>query len=67
MITDNGTASKKHVQSFGFKKHVCVVCGKKFECQGEYVYKKPNNNKFDYYCSYHCMRVVQKKMESKYA
>ena len=45
-------------KAVGLHEHTCKVCGKKFECFTDYVYKKRKNNKGSYYyfCSYTCYR-----------
>lgn len=49
---------------FGLHEHTCALCGTKFECRTEHAYKRYNNKKdtkYDYYCSYSCMREAKKE------
>ena len=45
--------------------HKCRVCGKKFECRNEYVYKILDGKSFAWFCSYRCMREYEKNHEKK--
>lgn len=52
----------KNLKTIGLREHVCFVCGKTFECRGEYAYKKYTSRTqgTEYYCSYTCMRKAEK-------
>jgi len=57
--------SKNDSHSFkklGLQEHTCEICGKKFECRGEYVYKKvaSKSSPTEYYCSWTCYRKGEK-------
>lgn len=52
-------------ESFGLKEHECFLCGKKFECFPQYIYRRrPSKpDRTVYFCSYTCMRKFDKEQE----
>ena len=44
-------------KKFGLIEHTCKICGKKFECGAEYIYKTERKHKgTDWFCSWTCYR-----------
>ena len=58
-LTEN---DRRNLKAFGLHEHTCYTCGKKFECRGEYAYKKfcGKEKGIIYFCSYTCMRKNEK-------
>ena len=58
-LTEN---DRRNLKAFGLREHTCYICGKKFECNVNYVYKKYTTRArgIEYYCSYTCMRKAEK-------
>lgn len=55
-------------ETLGLYSHICKICGKKFECTTEYVYKRPKkHDSYFYFCSYKCLREYDNnKSKEKY-
>ena len=49
---------RENLKVLGLTEHTCEICGKKFECSGNYVYKYSSHKrrKTLYYCSWKCYR-----------
>ena len=53
-------------ECYGFPaEKTCAVCGKKFLAREDYVYKKGRDSHRVWYCSWHCLRSVEKEKEPK--
>lgn len=63
-LTEN---DRRNLKAFGLREHTCYICGKEFECNVNYVYKKYTTRAkgIEYYCSYTCMRKAEKDEKEK--
>ena len=55
------------LKTIGLYKHRCRVCGKEFECRSSYAYKRGRNDNYIWFCSWHCIREYDKRIEKKKA
>ena len=63
-LNDNDREMLKRFSKF---EHKCAVCGKVFECSGEYIYKHTMGKKGKnsvYFCSWTCFRKDEAEREN---
>ena len=54
------------MKAFDLYPHKCHICGKKFECGNDWVFKEGyRKQKYTWFCSYHCIREHQRKEADK--
>ena len=52
-----------NITYFDGTEHTCAVCGKKFNCTAEYVYKQNFESKVYFFCRYNHMRDWERRKE----
>lgn len=54
---------KKVSKSVGLRTHVCLQCGKTFECRPEHVYKihSEKHGKTKWFCTYTCLQAFRRQ------